>query len=119
MAVNPLNPTAPYSIGASNEASDNARQREEQKKSKEKSTFKDKNNNQNSSNTTSTETAQNQPLEKEALELTSQIIDSEKVIELLSHRPKYKISPKNLFLDRKKENQNSQNPDIKKINKAF
>ncbi len=118
MAVNPLNPAMPYSINASNETLDNARQHQEKNSNKKETKLKSKleisKNNQNS-----IETPQNTITEPEATELISQIIDSSKVIELLSHRPKFKKSVRNCFLNKPNASENSQIPDVKKFNKAF
>lgn len=119
MAVNPLNPTMPYSINASNEASDNnSRQRQEKNPSKEMLRQKTNESNPSTSHNFG-EQPQTLPVEPNAEELTSQIIDSGKVIELLSHRPKLKKSVRNCFSSSKNSSDKSQIPDIKKFNKAF
>jgi hypothetical protein len=118
MAVNPLQPAMPYSINASNETSDNTRQRQEKNSSKEDSSNRSKHEKLKSVGNID-ENSQDIPQDKLALELVSQIIDSHKVIELLAHRPKYKKSAKNCFLNRSSIEENSQIPDVKKINKAF
>lgn len=119
MPVNPLNPAVPYSITASNETADQTRQRNENKSRKDQSSSKPKLALTDSNEKKSSESSNDNPQEREALELRSQIIDSEKVIELLAHRPKYKISPKKLFSEQKNDTETSQNTDIKKFNKAF
>jgi hypothetical protein len=117
MAVNPLQSTVPYSISASNETADHSRQREEKNPNKNNPTKPTK------TVPNPLELAQKNierpPIEKEALELTSQIIDSQKVIELLSHRPKYKKLPKNCFKIQKSESPDSQLSDVKTLNKSY
>ncbi len=117
MAVNPLQPAVSYSIGASNEASDNPRQRQEKLPLKEDSRFKQKATEPPTKNTTDSEETNTQ--DKEAIELTGQIIDSQTVVQLLSHRPKYQRSPKNCFKIKKSSQPNSQSSDIPKLNKAY
>lgn len=118
MAVNPLNPAVSYSINASNETADNSKQRRDnnldkkQQRSRPKPTTTEL-------NLASSEPAPEAPKETEASELTSQIIDSETVIELLAHRPKLKRSVQNCFITPKKSEQKSQITDVKKLNKAF
>ena len=116
MAVTPLQPTVPYSVSASNETEDHSKQREDQKNLKEENKFKAKI--ALKSSKSSDENTDPKP-EPEAIELTSQIIDSHKVIELLSHRPKYRKSPKNCFKPLKSPQEKSQISDIKKINKSY
>lgn len=118
MAVNPLQPAMPYSINASNETSDSPRQRQEKNSSKEESSNRPKNEKLKSVGNLD-ENSQEVPQDKLALELVSQIVDSHKVIELLAHRPKYKRSAKNCFSNKPTSAENSQFPDVKKINKAF
>lgn len=117
MAVNPLQSTVPYSISASNETADHSRQREE--KPSNKNTPVKTNKPITNSPMSAQETSNAKSSDREAIELTSQIIDSQKVIELLSHRPKYKKSPKNSFKLQKSENQNSQLSDVKTLNKSY
>lgn len=116
MAVNPLQPAVPYSVSASNETADHSKQKEERQKLKDQSQFKSKV--ELKSSKPSDEHDEPKP-EPEAIELTSQIIDSCKVIELLSHRPKYLKSPKNCFQTLKSPREKSQISDIKKINKSY
>ena len=119
MPVNTLNPTAPYSIAASNETGEQTRQRNQNKSSKEKASTNIRLNKTTQEDKKFSESLEHPTADKEALELTSQIVDSQTVIELLAHRPKYKISPKKLFSASKTESEISQNTDIKKLNKAF
>ena len=118
MAVNPLQPAMAYSINASNETSDNTRQRQEKNSTKEDPSNRSKNEKLKSGSNPD-ETATDVPEDKVALELVSQIVDSHKVIELLAHRPKYKRSAKNCFSNKSSGRENSQFSDVKKINKAF
>ena len=116
MAVNPLTPVVNYQLKQSRETSEennrnNARQENLGKQNKNKDgrpeeKFKLKK---------STEEAEN----LEALELTSQIIDSSKVVELLSHQPKpQQLRKKNLYCSKKTDVQ-SQKADVKRLNKSL
>jgi len=118
MAVNPLSPTIPYSVTASNETSDNSRQRQEKNTEDNDPKLKIKLV-QERSGQDSLEPDSKQSIVFEASELASQIVDSFKVIELLSHRPKLKKSVLNCFSKSKTSFENSQITDIKKYNKAF
>jgi len=118
MAVNPLNPAIPYSINASNETSDNSRQRQEDNSAKKnsKARLKISRAEASSSPSNSSDEPSN---EFQNTELTSQIVDSGTVIELLAHRPKLKRSVRNCFSTKKLHQEKSQITDVKKFNKAF
>lgn len=118
MAVNPLNPAVSYSINASNETADNSKQRRDNTLDKKQQRSRPK---PAATELTSaaSESGQEAPKDSSASELTSQIIDSETVIELLAHRPKLKRSVQNCFITLKKSEQKSQIADVKKLNKAF
>lgn len=117
MAVNPLQPAVPYSISASNETADHSKQREDRQKLKDEGKPKVKSSLKPEFASEGQE--DNKKLEPDAIELTSQIIDSHKVIELLSHRPKYQRSPKNCFRSQKISPEKSQISDVKKINNSY
>ncbi|NQW45828.1 MAG: hypothetical protein HQ462_10550 [Deltaproteobacteria bacterium] len=118
MAVNPLQPTIPFTLTPSIQNAERSQQRKEEKEKKEDSFLKSKIT-PTKSNLESAETIVALPLEKQALELTGQIIDSQTVIELLAHRPKLKRSARNCFNTQSELKKNSQFPDVKKFNKAF
>ena len=117
MAVNSLQPTVPYTITASNETADHSRQRQQESDVKNKAAFKSKPNIKTEKNIEDAD--EKKDSDPEATELNSQIIDSQKVIELLSHRPKYQRSVQNLFKKKKIMEEKSQFSDVKKINKSY
>ncbi|MSP18813.1 MAG: hypothetical protein EXR74_04505 [Bdellovibrionales bacterium] len=118
MAVNPLHPTIPFTLNPSIQNAEKSQQRKEEKEKKEDPFSKPKINS-NKPNLESAETIATLPPEKQAIELTGQIIDSQTVIELLAHRPKLKRSARNCFNNHFELKKNSQFPDVKKFNKAF
>jgi hypothetical protein len=118
MAVNPLNPAIPYSINASNETSDNSRQRQEENSARKNLKDRPKINRTETSSSPSTSSDESSN-GLQNTELTSQIVDSGTVIELLAHRPKLKRSVRNCFSTKKLHREKSQITDVKKFNKAF
>ncbi len=63
------------------------------------------------------------PMENEkdldAIELNSQIIDSERVVELLAHRPKPALNRQKIFKAVSSLESNGQKTDTKKVNKTL
>lgn len=117
MAVNSLQPALPYTVTASNETADHSKSRDEKKENQNKNKLGPQG--APKLEVISPKTEDEKPTEKEAIELTGQIIDSSKVIELLSHRPKYQRSPRNCFKDKRNSKEKSQLSDVKTINKSF
>ena len=119
MAVNPLNPVTNFQLKQATETSDEDRRR--QKKS-DITTKKENSNGKNQKEKFTIAGLDDLNSEREPLELTSQIIDSSKVIELLAHRPKVQANKQLAFAAQppsKKSSEVSQIPDIKKLNKAL
>lgn len=118
MAVNPLNAAVPYSINASNETSDNSRQRQEDNSARKNLKAKLKVNHQETPQGSQTQSDESSH-DFQNTDLTSQIVDSGTVIELLAHRPKLKRSVRNCFSNKKIHQEKSQITDVKKLNKTF
>ena len=116
MPINPVQRTQNYQVDPSAESNEEERRREEKHGTKQAS--------KNSIQAPKTAVAKpemkhSQPDLAPPTDLTSQIIDSEKVIELINHKPPTQLAKQQAFKTRQNEKPKAAITDQKKVNKAF